>query len=162
MEAQADFLACLGPSLHTQSGAREFVAQRPGHLARQPARDPRRDEVAPLRIELWGEQVEDEVRRAGLNERPSGIAQGTEVVWIGGYLHRTLDGCRIAPDCGAVFVEDGAQAAELVGRTATVVPDVSVLRHHAQRQLLAAAADDERRVRPLDGLGVAAGTLKLV
>ena len=42
------------------------------------------------------------------------------------------------------------------------VPDVGVARHDAQGELLAAAADDEGRIRLLDRLRLAAGLLELV
>jgi len=52
-----------------------------------------------------------------------------------------------------VLIEDGRLAHELVER-ADRVPDVGVLGDDPQRQLLARAADPDRRVRSLQGLRV--------
>src|SRR5262249_8469473 len=66
------------------------------------------------------------------------------------------------PDRGAVLMQDGDLALELIDRAAAEVPNIGMLRHYAQGQLLAAAADHEGRVGLLDRLRLAARLLELV
>ena len=63
---------------------------------------------------------------------------------------------RVAPDLLAVAIQQRTLVRERFHRAADEVPDVGVARHHPQRQLLATAADDERRIRLLDRLRLAA------
>src|SRR5919112_1455627 len=56
---------------------------------------------------------------------------------------RDLDGGLVAAHVGAVLPQNAEFALHRVG-VAEAVPDVRVLRHHAQRLLLAAAADQHR------------------
>src|SRR3954452_23666584 len=64
---------------------------------------------------------------------------------------RQHDLLRVAADVRAVRSEYVALAGELLGRTANEVPVLSILRGDAQRALLAAAADADRRVRLFRG-----------
>ena len=83
-----------------------------------------------------------------------GAAQQRVVVAGVADLHRAPDLGRIAADVGAVRVEDAREARDLVRLAAGRIPDVRVLRDHAQRLALAATADPERRIRPLHRLRV--------
>src|SRR5262249_31042897 len=69
-----------------------------------------------------------------------------------------LDARGVAPERGAMALEDRNLLPELVDRTAEV-PALRVLRDQAQQHLLAAAADHDRRMRLLQGLGIAPGAL---
>ena len=79
-----------------------------------------------------------------------------EVVVVDPRLHRQLDLPGIATDGGAVLVQDAHLVLEVLHIGGHEVPDVGVLRHDAQGELLAAAADDERWIRLLDRLRLAA------
>src|SRR5215212_2042915 len=77
-------------------------------------------------------------------------------------LRRALDRARIAAESFAVIVEHLALVRERLGRAAGEVPLGGVLRRDLHSDLLAAAADDERRVRRLDGLRLVQRVAKLV
>ena len=64
---------------------------------------------------------------------------------------------RVAADVRAVAVQHVTLTGELFGRAADEVPVLGVLRGRAQRALLAAAADADRRVRLLHPLRLAPG-----
>src|SRR5580704_6585342 len=69
---------------------------------------------------------------------------------------------RVLADVGAVLVQHVLCAGELLDGAADEVPVLSEARGCAQRALLAAAADAERRVRSLHRLGLAPGISQLV
>src|SRR6476646_1469612 len=58
--------------------------------------------------------------------------------------------------------ENVALAGELLGRAADEVPVLGILRGDAQRALLTAAADADRRVRLLRAFRLVAGVLELI
>src|SRR4051812_50039102 len=70
---------------------------------------------------------------------------------------RQHDLLRVAADVRAVRSEYVALAGELLGRTANEVPVLGILRGDAQRALLAAAADADRRGGGLRAPRAAAG-----
>ena len=77
-------------------------------------------------------------------------------------LHRAADLARVAPDVGAVPVEDRRRRGDVLGRATRGVPHVGVLRGEAQRALRPRPADPDRRVRTLHRLGLGDGVLQPV
>ena len=124
-------------------------AGRLGRLADDLVGDPARD---VLRIR--GGQGEDDVPEAGLDGRRDRVAGAARIV-IGDRLgDGPGDLGRVAADLRAEAVEQRAAGDEAGGVAAGDVPHVGVLGDHAQRGR-GAAADHDRRIRALDGLGVA-------
>src|SRR5205823_8289186 len=72
-------------------------------------------------------------------------------------LHRSADLGGIAPDRGAVLVEDAGEPDALVHLSAREVPDVRVLGDDPERLALARATDPDRRAGPLERLRVRDG-----
>jgi len=83
-------------------------------------------------------------------------------VTVEGHVARQQDLCRVPPEVGTVLVKDVALVGELLDRAAQEVSVLGEACCGTQRALLAVAADTDRRVGPLDRLGVAASTRQLV
>src|SRR6516162_4210103 len=77
-------------------------------------------------------------------------------------MGRPDDLFRVAPYVRAMCGQHVALAREQVRRTAGEVPVLGVPSGDAQCPLFAAAADTDRRMRPLRALGLVAGSLEVV
>ena len=84
----------------------------------------------------------------------------SRIVVVNDELDRPLDLVRIAPDRRAMLAQDAVLVLEDRDVVAGRIPDVGVFGDHAEGQLLAAAADDDRRVGPLDRLRLGARILQ--
>ena len=94
-----------------------------------------------------------------------GLGQRLDLVWLvrdqQRHVDRPPEALGIAPDGGAVLVEDGALAGHDLG-AAPDVPVIGVLGHDAQGHALAAAADHQLGMRLLHGLGIEGRVRELV
>ena len=100
-------------------------------------------------------QVEDDMGNASFDIGTNGVTACGDIVIVDSRLDRTLDGCGIAPDCGAVLIEHFIFMAECFDIAADKVPDTGVLCDDAQCQLFATSADDEGWIGLLHWLGLA-------
>jgi hypothetical protein len=103
---------------------------------------------------IWSAQSEDDVPEAGVDSFRDRVARRVRVVIGDRQLDRAGDRGWVPTDLGAEPVQARASPDAVVDVAAGDVPQVGMLGDHAQGRG-GASADHDRRVRPLDGFGVA-------
>jgi hypothetical protein len=113
---------------HRADGADDLV----GHPPNRRHADAGQDAVPRARVDQLGQQLAGGGR--------AGVTRGFRRRFLRGEedLHRTDDLGWVAPDGGAVIVEDGVLAAEVSGGEGGTRPDVGVLGHDPKTVPLAA------------------------
>src|SRR3954468_3766517 len=99
-------------------------------------------------------EPQDDVPEAGGDGLGDGASGGVGPLVADGEMDRAGDRLGVAPDLGAIPVKQRAALDAVVEVATGDVPHVGVLRDDAQ-QRGRAAADEHRRARPLNGLGIA-------
>jgi 3-hydroxyisobutyrate dehydrogenase-like beta-hydroxyacid dehydrogenase len=158
MEAAADMLTDLGVRPLMADASRvlhERLSRTQSRLRQRPERLGQRPEGVGLRVEreVHDDQVDPGVTVGG-RRRDHGLQSP---VGLDAHIDRTGDLVHVPPESGAVPGEHLLQFQPLLGALGDGVPLLSPARHGAQRPLLPAAADRDRRVRLLHRFRLAPG-----